>query len=222
MATPALENSNRKIDVGSEKHSVLNIWFSGYTQVRKVALDQADPGPLGWTPVCRWSTLMYICNTYFLIYLIMFIFDQKENSSSAPRLHCDAHQAFANLYQVYQTRGPWASPAQQPWPWVTGPLPGCMRRCCTGAQLGNPLSWFLCFEEKEEGTVASCRRQTLSDAVCGQWGVRRKATELRGRRGFQNHWAIFIPAPWQLKSSLKLLFFMCDRGQVPLLHRTDP
>lgn len=32
--------------------------------------------------------------------------------------------------------------------------------------LGNILSWFLCFGERKEGTVAGCRRQALSDTVC--------------------------------------------------------
>ena len=35
--------------------------------------------------------------------MLSFSFGQKETSSCAPRLFCDAHQAFANLYQVCQS-----------------------------------------------------------------------------------------------------------------------
>lgn len=189
MAAAALQNSNRKILV------VRNTQW-------KVDGFQAIPksGRLLWTKLILvpWDELQYadevhwcISGTpfYFFIYLISFISDQKENSSCAPRLCCDTHQAFANLCQIYQSLS---------WLWITRAnweSPGSMSQCCRRAQVGNTLSWFLCFEEMEEGTVALCRRQTLSDTVYGQWGVRRKATELRGGRGFQNHWAIFIPVP---------------------------
>lgn len=194
MATAALENSNRKIDVGSEKHSVLNIWFSGCTQVRKVALDQADPGPLGWTPVCRWSTLMYICNTYFLIYLIMFIFDQKENSSSAPRLHCDAHQAFANLYQVYQTWGPWASPAQQPWPWVTGASP----RMCVSLEPSSGIHYpgFYVLKRRKRVQWLHVEGKHCLTLYVGSevWGEKPQSSEAGGAFRTTEPF-LFIPAP---------------------------
>lgn len=51
---------------------------------------------------------------------------------------------------------------------LLGPVPGNMSQCCTGAQNRNTFSWSLSFEEIEEGTVALCRRQTLSDTVYGQ------------------------------------------------------
>lgn len=124
---------------------------------------------------------------FFFIYLILFISDQKENSSCAPRLCCDAHQAFANLYQVY--------PGYE-LPGLTGRAQKACPSAVARAQLRNTLSWFLCFEEMEEGTVALCRRQTLSDTVYGQWGVR------RGMRGLPEPLSHFYSCPMTDKQSL--------------------
>lgn len=131
------------------------------------------------------------------MYLILFIFEQKENSSSAPRLHCVAHQVFANHYWVYQSSS---------WLWAIGASPRKHVNIAQEPSLGIHYPGFYVLKRWKRAEWLYVEGKHWH----GQWGVRRKAAELRGRRVFQKHWAIFIAAPWQLKKVWA--------AQAPVLH----
>lgn len=54
----------------------------------------------------------FFLNSFNVVYFWLELLE--ENISRAPRLYCGAHQAFANLHQVYQRLS---------WLWVTGASP---------------------------------------------------------------------------------------------------
>lgn len=78
---------------------------------------------------------------------------------------------------------------------VLGPLPKSIPPHCTGVQPWGIWNMVSVFWGTEEGTVAVCRRQTLSDTVCGQWGVRRQATGLGGRESLPEPLDDFYSCP---------------------------
>lgn len=105
-------------------------------------------------------------------------------------------------------------------------LPKSMPSCCTEVQPWGTFCPGVCVLRRKKRVqqlwVESkhCLMLYVGSEV---WGDRPQGSE--AGRAFQNHWTIFIPAPWQLhimSEWLKLPARVSDTDQTPLLHCIDP